>query len=65
MYKAYSLVKIVMRRLLVILGFLVLLPCLPFIKQPAKYTSVLYRMWIKTSTKPVWIKSSEEVGPLF
>ncbi|MCE2570091.1 DUF2517 family protein [Motilimonas eburnea] len=65
MYQAYGLVKIMGRRALVILGYLALLPCLPFIKQPAKYTSVLYRMWIKTSNKPVWIQRSEEVGPLY
>lgn len=65
MYKAYGLMKIVLRRSLVVLGYLALLPCLPFMKQPAKYTSLLYRMWVKTSTKPVWIERSEEVGPLY
>jgi hypothetical protein len=57
--------KMIGRRSLAVLGFVAVLPLIPFLKQPAKYTSVLYKMWLKTSDKPVWIAQSEHIGQPF
>ncbi|MCE2595422.1 YbfA family protein [Motilimonas cestriensis] len=65
MYQTYSVAKLIARRIAVVLGFIALVPILPFIKQPAKYSSVLFKMWLKTSDKPVWIAESEQVGRPF
>ncbi|WP_434339188.1 DUF2517 family protein [Motilimonas cestriensis] len=65
MYQTYGVAKLFARRVAVVIGFIALLPALPFVKQPGKYSSVLFKMWLKTSDKPVWIAESEQVGRPF
>lgn len=62
MYTPYSLLRILLRRIGVILVGLLALPLMMLLPKPkrASFYSLLHRFWIKTSTKPVWLKASEQ-----
>ncbi|WP_087021685.1 DUF2517 family protein [Thaumasiovibrio subtropicus] len=62
MYQVYSLPNIVLRRAFVVLAGVVSFPFVLVTGNRSKFYSFLHRMWVKTSTKPVWLKQSEKSG---
>ncbi|ALV93043.1 MULTISPECIES: DUF2517 family protein [Pantoea] len=65
MYQAYPLYKIVLRRVLVVLGGLLALPVMLFRQDRARFYSYLHRVWCKTSTMPVWLAQSEAAAGIY
>lgn len=62
LYRNYSLTRIIMRRAAVVMVGLLALPVMLFRADRARLYSYLYRMWVKTSDQPVWLKRAEAVG---
>ncbi|UTV28500.1 DUF2517 family protein [Photobacterium atrarenae] len=61
MYQPYSLLRILLRRVGVVLIGMLALPLMLLLPKPkrAAFYSLMHRFWTKTSTKPVWLKESE------
>ena len=62
LYQPYSVRRILMRRLAVILVGVAVLPIMLFRHDRAKFYSYLHCVWLKTSTQPVWLAQSEAAG---
>lgn len=62
LYQPYSLHRILMRRLVVILVGVAALPVMLFRHDRARFYSYLHCVWLKTSTQPVWLAQSETAG---
>ncbi|RWR01126.1 membrane protein [[Pantoea] beijingensis] len=65
MFQHYSLHKIFMRRSAVLAIGTLALPIMLFRPDRARFYSYLHRVWIKTSTMPVWLAQSEAAGSDF
>ncbi|WP_428945563.1 YbfA family protein [Pantoea sp. FN060301] len=59
LYQPYSLSRIVLRRLAVLIVGTVALPVMLFRHDRARFYSYLHRIWSKTSSQPVWLAQSE------
>ncbi|PWC19193.1 DUF2517 domain-containing protein [Brenneria roseae subsp. roseae] len=59
LYTAYSLHRILLRRIAVVFVGIVTLPVMLFRHDRARFYSYLHRVWLKTSDKPVWMEQSE------
>ncbi|AVQ88511.1 YbfA family protein [Plesiomonas shigelloides] len=59
MYQKYSLAQILLRRTGVLIAGSLALPVMVFHPNRARFYSYLHRVWSKTSSKPVWLASSE------
>ncbi|PSV48596.1 DUF2517 family protein [Photobacterium indicum] len=61
MYRSFSLFKIILRRIFVVLAGLLSFPIVIFlpISTRSRIYSYLDRYWLKTSNKPVWLKQTE------
>ncbi|MGF1714150.1 DUF2517 family protein [Photobacterium chitinilyticum] len=64
MYKSFSLVRIFLRRVLVVLVGVLTFPVMIFlpVDKRSRFYSYLHRYWLKISTKPVWLEEVEH-GP--
>ncbi|BDR34861.1 TPA: DUF2517 family protein [Photobacterium damselae] len=61
MFTPFSIVNIILRRIFVLVAGIVSFPvmaCLSHSRR-SRFYSYLHRYWVKTSTKPVWLKLSE------
>jgi len=61
MYKKFSVFRIILRRVFVVLAGVLTFPVMIFfpISKRSRFYSYLHRFWLKTSTKPVWLEESE------
>ena len=61
MYTRFSLYRIILRRTFVVLAGVLSFPVVVFlpISRRSRFYSYLHRVWLKTSTKPVWLKQTE------
>lgn len=62
MYHNYSLHKVILRRIAVVIIGLLALPVMCFREDRARFYSYLHRYWSKTSDKPVWLAQAEAAG---
>jgi hypothetical protein len=62
LYQHYSLQRIVLRRIAVIIAGTLALPVMLFRQDRARFYSYLHRVWSKTSSQPVWLAQSEAAG---
>ena len=62
LYQHYSLSRIVLRRAAVLAVGLLALPFMLFRRDRARFYSYLHRIWLKTSSQPVWLAQSEAAG---
>ncbi|WWE57670.1 YbfA family protein [Parasalinivibrio latis] len=60
MFKRFTPLQIVCRRAFVIIAGGLALPVLLFPSLRAPLYSRLHRIWLKTSTKPVWLAQTEQ-----
>lgn len=65
MFRPFSPFQIIIRRALVIIVGLLALPIMLFWPDRARFYSYLHRVWNKTSTKPVWLKMSEQTDRFY
>ncbi len=65
MYKSFSLVRIFLRRVLVVLVGVLTFPVMIFlpVDKRSRFYSYLHRYWLKISTKPVWLEEVEHGPP--
>jgi len=61
MYTRFPLYRIILRRSFVVLAGVLSFPVVVFlpISHRSRFYSYLHRVWLKTSTKPVWLKQTE------
>ncbi|KLV09180.1 hypothetical protein ABT56_03015 [Photobacterium aquae] len=64
MYTLYSPFRILLRRTYVVLVGVVTFPVMIFtpVATRARLYSYLHKVWLKTSTKPVWLTQTEEAA---
>ncbi|MBD1226131.1 YbfA family protein [Xenorhabdus griffiniae] len=58
-YRAYSWHQVLLRRIGAISLGVIALPVMLFRRDRARFYSYLYKVWRKTSDKPVWLERSE------
>ncbi|PHM63513.1 YbfA family protein [Xenorhabdus ishibashii] len=58
-YRAYSWHQVLLRRIGAISLGVIALPVMLFRRDRARFYSYLYKVWLKTSDKPVWLECSE------
>lgn len=61
MYTPYPQMYIILRRFFVVLVGVIAFPVMVFTSEStrSRFYSYLHRYWLKTSTKPVWLKEQE------
>lgn len=62
LYHAYSLHRIILRRIAVVIIGFIALPVMLFLHDRSRFYSYLHRVWSKTSSQPVWLANSEAAG---
>ncbi|MCW2258156.1 hypothetical protein M2263_004247 [Providencia alcalifaciens] len=58
-YREYSRNQVILRRTAALSAGILAFPVMVFHPQRAKFYSYLYKVWAKTSDKPVWLERSE------
>ncbi|EKT59503.1 DUF2517 family protein [Providencia sneebia] len=58
-YHEYSRTQVMVRRAAALFAGILAFPIMVFHPQRAKFYSYLYKVWTKTSDKPVWLERSE------
>ncbi|SIN94304.1 DUF2517 family protein [Salinivibrio sp. ES.052] len=65
MYKPFDKTRVVLRRSVVVAAGITCLPTLIVPPLASRIYSHLHQVWLKDSTKPVWLAESEKVGGFF
>ncbi|MBS9443091.1 YbfA family protein [Photorhabdus heterorhabditis] len=60
-YRKYPWHQVLLRRISAVTLGVLALPIMLFRRDRTRFYSYLYRVWIKTSDKPVWLAQSELV----
>lgn len=58
-YHEYSRNQVLLRRTAALTAGILAFPVMVFHPQRAKFYSYLYKVWAKTSDKPIWLERSE------
>ncbi|KGM26839.1 YbfA family protein [Photorhabdus akhurstii] len=60
-YREYPWYQVLLRRIGAVTFGILAFPVMLFRRDRVRFYSYLYRVWVKTSDKPVWLKQSEQV----
>ncbi|OOE90803.1 DUF2517 family protein [Salinivibrio sharmensis] len=65
MYTPFDRTRVVLRRCAVVIAGITCLPTLIVPPMASRVYSHLHQVWLKDSTKPVWLAESEKAGGFF